>query len=338
MNGKPVAFIDTKRILNTDSGFGEKLLCDHLTFSTGTSCCYKCRFCYVKSIMARSPNVKAVLASKDVAFEDVVIRRSDAIEILRSQLLDSKGRPKYSDPSDRRVIYASPLVDVAGNLELVRETIEACNLILEFTHWDIRLLSKSTFLPRVAAGIPSKWARRVVYGVSTGTLNDEIARAVEEDAPIVSKRIESLRELQDAGLRTFGMICPSLPQRSRSAYDEFSREAMTRLRAERLEHIWAEPINVRGESFHQTEAALRGAGFHLEAAELEKVSSDSATWERYARDTFEAHVRHAPQGKLRFLQYVRASNIEWWRSRISDGAVLLGAATRPKATESVDSS
>jgi hypothetical protein len=82
--------------------------------------------------------------------EDIVIRRAGAVARLRAELTDRSGHPKYKADDDRRVIYSSPLVDVAANMELVRETIEVCNVILELTNWQIRLLSKSNLLPKIA--------------------------------------------------------------------------------------------------------------------------------------------------------------------------------------------
>jgi hypothetical protein len=78
----------------------------------------------------------------------------------------------------------------------------------------------------------------------------------------VSRRIEALHWLQDNGFRTFGMICPSLPQ---SDYLAFASEAAHKLRVDRCEEVWAEVVNVRGESLHATITALQGAGLLSEA-------------------------------------------------------------------------
>ncbi len=241
---------------------------------------------------------------------------------MRQQLTDSKGRPKFNDPNDRRVIYSSPLVDVAGNLDLVHETIEACKIILELTNWQIRLLSKSSFLPRVADGIPPNHAQRMIYGVSTGTLDDNLAKAFEAGTPRTSKRIASLHELQDRGLRTFGMLCPSLPLPDNS-YVGMAALMADAIRAHRCEHVWAEVINVRGESMVRTVAALRSAGYGGHADTLQRVSTDKEAWECYARATFLAHAQFVPGAKLRFLQYVDRHTKLWWHERITKGAVLL---------------
>jgi DNA repair photolyase len=104
--------------------------------------------------------------------------------------------------------------------------------ILENTNWDIRLLSKGVLLPRVAKDIQTLLGDRVkyrlIYGVSTGTLDDTVARAIEPDTPKPSHRLKSQRQLQATGCRTFGMVCPSLPMAG-PAYEEFSRDIMNEL-------------------------------------------------------------------------------------------------------------
>lgn len=311
MNGKPVFSVPSKTVINFKSGFGQKLLCDDLTFTTGTACAFSCSFCFVPAAMKKQ---ESWLREHGVVgeHEDIVVRRENPVEIARRQLKNAKNKDKPL------VIYASPLVDVAANMELVRETVEMCKLILEETNWHIRLLSKSNLLPKVAqalkkwdkdtaSGVESKF--RVIYGVSTGTLDDKLAMAFEEGCPLVSKRIQSLRWLQDNGFRTFGMVCPSLPQTS---YLKFAQAMAESLRYDRCEHVWAEVINVRGDSFVKTIAALLGGGYSDEAASLTKVYHDPMAWEGYARQTFCAHKSYCPPEKLRFLQYVTKDTEQWW--------------------------
>lgn len=316
MNGKPVFAVQSKSIINFDSGFKHKLLCDGPTFSTGSACAYSCAFCYVPDIMRKSPHMTGI---KD-RHENIVIRRTNAVGALREQLTDRNGNPKFDDFTDTRVIYASPLVDVAANMELARETIDCCLAILRLTQWQIRLLSKSNLLPKIAEAIPTAYKQRMIYGVSTGTLDDKLASAFEEGTPLVSKRIASLHWLQDHGYRTFGMICPSLPQ---TDYTRFARDMATAIRSDRCEHVWAEVINVRGDSMVRTVSALRNAGFIEDGNQLQAVSKDRDLWEEYARFTFEAHAAIYPADKLRFLQYVTNESRPYWESQRAKGAVLL---------------
>lgn len=330
MNGKPVLYRGAKTVLNAkNKAFREKLLCDGLIYNPGDACAYRCSFCYVESVLRfQAPPIIAAhnqLTGGSLGFEDVVIRRRGATHLLESQLLYKSGKRRYPDDDDSRVLYMSTTVDIAANLELLRETAEACNMILEHTAWHIRLLSKSHLLHRLIADgmIAPKYHHRLIFGFSTGTLDDKVARAFEMGTALVSKRLESLHWLQDRGLRTFGMICPSLPQQD---YDRFSRDICSAIRVEQCEHVWAEPINVRGESFKRTQLVLRGAKLFEEAELLASVSGPrkGKVWEEYSRATFLAHTQLVSPEKLRFLQDVNSKTAEWWASHRKSGAVLLG--------------
>jgi hypothetical protein len=78
-----------------------------------------------------------------------VIRSKNAIDLLRTQLFYRDGSPKFNDPLDNRVVFFPITVDVAANMQLLGETAEACNILLEHTHWQIRLLSKSNLLHKL---------------------------------------------------------------------------------------------------------------------------------------------------------------------------------------------
>jgi DNA repair photolyase len=335
MNGKPVFSVPARSVLNLDSGFKHKLLCDGPTFSAGSACAYSCTFCYVEDLMRKNPHWQEVQKRQPgLQFSDVVIRREAAIEALRKQLTYADGSPRFADLNDRRVIYASPLVDVAANMDLVRETVEMCKVIFELTNWQIRLLSKSNLLPKVAECLAFN-SSRLIFGVSTGTLDDKLTAAFELGTPLVSKRIESLHWLQDNGFRTFGMICPSLPQwipgvNTWDAYLKFADEMAEALRADKCEHVWAEVINLRGESFTRTEESLRCAGYGPMADELHRLNAIKSDWEDYARLTFRAHSKiyggqTGPDGlpKLRFLQYVTKDSRPWWQTQKNQGAICL---------------
>ena len=337
MNGKPVLWRKAKSVLSANEAFQEKLLCDGLTMNPGDLCTFSCSFCYVESQVwklvhgeVREFNQKT---GETRGGSEVVVRRENAVEILKQQI-----QKKDDRPDDRRVVYGSTLVDVAGNLELLRETAELVTWILDHTHWQVRLLSKSNLLHRLVKDrlVPDRKKedaaeghhQRIIFGFSTGTFDDSLAAAFESGTARVSKRLEALHWLQDNGFRTFGMVCPSLPQEN---YEAFAREAAHWLRPERMEHVWAEVINVRGESFERTREALIRGGFPGEAERLAEVSlgaQSKVAWEQYARATFEAHRKLLPPGKLRFLQYVNAGNLDWWRAQRPQGAVLLGAAAK----------
>lgn len=329
MNGKPVFEVPGKTVINFESGFAKKKLCTGPVFNAGQACVYSCAFCYVPAMQLKA---QAWMKKHGVNYPEeghlgVAIRNKDAVARVREQLL---AHPEF-ERNTFQVIYSSTKVDVAGNMDLVRETVEICKVILELTNWDIRLLSKSNLLPKVAQALDSWYGitdgglkrSRVIYGVSTGTLDDRLASAFEEGTPKVSKRIESLHWLQDNGFRTFGMICPSLPSIEPAGYTPFAKEMYAAIRGDKCEHVWAEVINVRGESFTRTEKCLNEAGFTDHARVLKLVSENKDAWESYARHTFEAHARLYKPGQLRFLQYVTNKTRPYWESQQNNGAVLL---------------
>lgn len=336
MNAKPVFFRPAKTVLNLESKFEEKLLCDGPTFSLGDACAYSCTFCYVPDMMR-----KAAYVPKDYPHEEMVVRRANALTILIKQLNGIK--PEVKDKP--LVIFSSPLVDVAANMDLVAETVAACILILEKTQWHIRLLSKSSLLPVIARRLiraandrktfsVEDTVRRMIYGVSTGTLDDKLAAAFEQGCPKISKRLESLHWLQDEGYRTYGMICPSLPQ---TDYPDFAYQMAWAISAKSCEHVWAEVINVRGESMIRTCKALHDAGYEAAAKKVEEVSQSKQAWEDYARQTYQAHAELYKQGgavgcradgspRLRYLHYPTPQTLSWWSQHQNAGAILLGAA------------
>lgn len=343
INNKPVIMRPNARtVLNLKSWkFAEKLLCDAITLNPGDACVFRCAFCYValqvikyvKSCLVALNAKRRSRGESELGFEDVVIRRPDSLSLLQKQLFHRNGHPKFADPDDNRVVYGSTLVDVAATMELLRETAQLCNLILDSTAWQIRLLSKSNLLARLFKDnlIPQRHRHRMILGFSTGTLDDKVAAAIEIGTARVSKRIEALHWLQDEGYRTFGMVCPSLPQADGN-YARFSREICEAIRVDRCEHVWAEVINLRGKSLVSTLAGLHGAGFVEQAEALSAVmgSGKKAAWEKYARATFLAHTKHVPADKLRFLQYVDTTSVDWWAKQRKHGAVLLGKAAESK--------
>ncbi len=328
MGGKPVFTVPAKTILNFDSKFREKGLCDGPTFSAGTACAFSCTYCYVPAMMLKqAPWLKK--HGVEGKHEEVVIRRANAADIVQKQL---ESHPQ-AERLKRKVIYGSPLVDVAGNMDLVRETVDICKVILRYTNWDIRLLSKSNLLPKVAEGLHGMAGQmcpilgkmvlpqhRVIYGVSTGTQSDAVGKVIEPGTALVSKRLASLHELQKAGYRTFGMICPSLPVLD---YLGFARDMWKAIGGAHCEQVFAECMNLRGASFSRTVGALRAAGMVAAADRLERVSRDKAAWEEYARETFLAHATCYDGKQLRFLQYVTNDTAAWWEANRKNGAVPL---------------
>ena len=315
---KPRYLIASKSVINLKSDFQHKLLCDGPTFTAGHACSFSCAFCYVEALMRKNANLNALLEFKGLKHEQVVVEIDDPVAAVREKLLQN-GKPLFDDKSDRRVIYGSPLVDVAGTHKQAEVTVAICREILAHTHWQIRLLSKSELLADVAQEL-SDYKERMIYGFSTGTLEDDITRSFEIGTTSVSNRLKALRQLQNDGYRTFGMLCPILPQ---ADYAEFAANVADKIDLGKVEDVWAEVLNPRGDALFDTSAALRAKKFYAQADLLDRVADDNSEWNKYAEQTFLALAAVVPGKKLHFLQYVEPADYPAWEKH-QPRAVLLG--------------
>jgi DNA repair photolyase len=324
-NGKPEFEIPAASVINFKSAFAEKGLCTGPTFTAGLACHFSCSYCYVAAQLSRNPAVLRITKETGLSFDQLSIVKETPLSVLKRQLFDSRGCLRKV-ANQFHVIFGSPVVDVAANLETARRTVELCRFILEHTNWHIRLLSKSVLLLEVACEL-SAFKDRLILGFSTGTLNEPLAAATEKGTSRVSARIKALHWLQNNGFRTFGMLCPILPVEN---VEEYIAAAVQVLQVDRLEHVWAEVLNARGNSLRRTVEALAKAD-HLEVAvAVEQIAQDRVMWERSARRTFDALCGHVPRKKLRFLQYVQPGTLEWWWDHVQNGAILLGSQVRPQ--------
>jgi DNA repair photolyase len=319
--GKDWFTVPSATILNIGSGFIHKDLCEAGTVSAGTACLFGCTYCSVGASMFRSPQTR-ILRLLNIDHCDAVIRRLDPVATLRKQLTFRSGAPRYLDPNDRRVVIISPIVDPLASEELLIETLELILLVFKLTNWDVRILTKSMLVRKLAARIPAEYRLRMIYGLSIGILDDEVANAVEKLTSPPTLRLKAYHELQRQGLRTYSMRCPVFPQEDYRAYAE---RLAASVNWDADEHIWAEALNSRGDSNQRTITALRLRHFHVQADLLAEASSSHTAWEFcYNRLLFEALAAVCPPGKLRFLVYAGDQDRDYWLANRDRGAVILG--------------
>jgi len=319
--GKYCFTIPSATILNMGSGFIHKDLCTAGTITAGSACAFSCAYCSVGASMFRNPDT-AILRLLGIDHRDAVIRRLDPAKTLREQLTFRDGSRRFKDPDDRRVVFLSPIVDPLPTIELLNESLELILLIMELTNWDVRVLTKSMFVRKLAKCIPKKYRNRIIYGLSLGILDDGIGKAVEKMTSLPSARIKAYRELQQQGLRTYSMHCPVLPQKDYKAYAE-RLAASANWEADEL--VWVEALNSRGPSNERTIEALREGGFSTEADLMASATSSHDAWEfEYNRPLFLALADVCPPGKLRYLVYAADADRDYWIKQGDRGAVLLG--------------
>ena len=186
-------------------------------------------------------------------------------------------------------------------------TERALRLVVDNTSFRTRVLTKNAVVGS------ERWVRffgdhpgRFVVGLSTGTTDDGWASRVEVGTSAPTGRLRALRNLQEAGVPTYGMLCPVFPDMM--AADGVER-LVERIRPDLVEHVWAEPFNDRGNwrSVRDGyEVGAPGRAWMEAAFDGPRVKTDVA-WSRHATELYLRLRRVAERDgwlpKLRYLLY-----------------------------------
>lgn len=185
-------------------------------------------------------------------------------------------------------------------------TRKALELLVERTSLRIRVLTKSAVVgtDRCIEFFQAHPGRFVV-GLSIGTMDDEWARRVEIGTSSPTARLKALRALQDAGVPTYGMLCPIFPDVLGSGAAPLA-ELVAAIRPEQCETVWAEPFNDR-DNWRAVQAGYQPDTPVHEWFRLAFGSGSTVEWSRYATLLY-THLRRIGERdgwfhKLRYLLY-----------------------------------
>ena len=246
MKLKIVEVPSIKEPIAKSPGFAKKLLADY-KLDLMALCGFSCSYCssntgnYLRINREKFADLtEAQLGQRTYPATDPALTFvwPDVIHKLHRQL---SGKPKAWGAG--KVLVVSQLTDAFSPLALANGTTEeALRLVLDKTSFRIRVLTKG------AAVASEKWIRffldhpdRFVVGLSVGTMDDEWARRIEIGTSSPTARLKAHRALQDAGVPTFGMLCPVFPD----ALGDGVKQLVESIRPERCEDVWAEPYNDR---------------------------------------------------------------------------------------------
>jgi DNA repair photolyase len=296
--------------------FKRKLLASY-SVNLGNVCKFGCSYCYVPSCTRKQKNVLNILA-QGYSIDDISSYRSHD-NVIKSVSGDLKKRRFKNNNS---TVIFSTTCECCATEEDTKTTIKAIRLIMEQSKMQVRVLSKSTLITRVANTL-FDYKDRIMYGLSTGTASLAISRAIEERASSITDRVKVLHWLQDKGFRTYGMICPVLPSEVNSV-----KQLLDQVRPELCEGVWAEAVNPRGKSLVNTFNELMAAGLEVEAKELQPVIGNKKTWSKYATNLFHEFQKEMNDrgllDKLHFLQYLKSLSKEYRKYFVGiPGAVCL---------------
>lgn len=122
-------------------------------------------------------------------------------------------------------------------------TEQALRMVLERTAFRIRIVTKNAIVgSRNWIDFFSRFPGRIVVGLSIGSLDDEWTRRMEIGTSLPSARLSAYRNLQEAGVPTYGMLCPVFPDQ---LCDDTLERLVDLINPAVIETIWAEPYNDR---------------------------------------------------------------------------------------------
>jgi hypothetical protein len=224
----------------------------------------------------------------------------DVIQQLRVEL--SGKDPQWG--SGKTLVYSMQTDGFSPHLVQTGITEEALRLVLEKTSFRIRILTKNAVVGKDHwLHFFEQYRDRFVVGLSIGSLDDAWAKRVEMFTPPPTRRLNALRALQDAGIATYGMLCPMFPD----LLDDAGLERLIDLvQPDLVEHVWAEPYNDR-QNWEKVRAGYpAGSGGYRWFTDVYE-RRNRAIWSAYATDLY-LHLRDKARAegwlqKLRYLLY-----------------------------------
>lgn len=308
MKNKIVNVPSIREPITASPGFAKKLLSDFKLDLAGL-CGFGCVYCssnwgnYLRinrkkfAALAREQIGKPLTPFDDAA---LVYAWPDVLEKLNHQL------DKHDQSWGQGETLVFSMLTDGFSPQLVKDgvTEKALRAVLDRTSFRIRILTKNACVGS------AKWIRfieqhrqRFVVGLSIGTLDDKWAKRVEIGTPAPTARIRALQRLQDAGIPTYGMLCPVFPEALEGDHLERLVDA---IRPDLVEHVWAEPFNDRVNWKHVRKALDAGSAGYKWLTDVYE-NRNTAIWSSYATEQY-CRLRDKARvegwlSKLRFLLY-----------------------------------
>ena len=161
------------------------------TINAYIGCQHACTYCYARFMKRTTGHIEPW-----GEFVDVKI---NAPELLQREI--------NKKPQGR--VWISGVCDAYQPLEVKYELTGKCLEILVAHDWPITIQTKSPLVLRDIDVL--RKAGEIEVGLTITTADDNIRRLFEPNAPPIEARIKALDELHQAGIRTFAMIAPLLP-------------------------------------------------------------------------------------------------------------------------------
>ncbi len=153
-------------------------------------CQHQCIYCDSRSECYRIAN-----------FEDILIKEN-AIGLLRNELRKLKTKDTIGTGS-----MNDPYMPVEKDIQLTRQALE---VIYEF-RYPVHVITKSDMVMRDAELIKKIGRVYANVSVTITTADDALSAILEPGAPVSSKRFDTVKQLNENGIRSGILLMPVLP-------------------------------------------------------------------------------------------------------------------------------
>jgi DNA repair photolyase len=169
------------------------------TLSPYVGCLIGCKFCYAQS---RLSTLRLLEKLPEIPWGSYVDVRTNAAEILTQELHSLTAYPIKFCP-----IVSDPYQAVETRYELTRKCLQVLQTTVPAR--TVLILTRSKLIERDAellASLPKAYA-----GASIPTADDQVRKHFEPRGAPIQDRLQALRTLRQAGVRTFAVVQPMLP-------------------------------------------------------------------------------------------------------------------------------
>jgi DNA repair photolyase len=188
--------VNAKRIINpvpAASRMGFKF-----SINAYRGCSHACQYCFAR------PTHEYLGLGIGEDFERKLVVKVNAVERVRAEL---RG-PNWAGDLIAMGTNTDPYQHAEGKYHLTRGIVE----VLADARNPFSILTKSTLILRdLDLLVDAASKTDVRCNLSIGTLDDEVWKATEPKTPHPKRRVEAVRRLNDAGIRTGVLIAPIIP-------------------------------------------------------------------------------------------------------------------------------
>jgi DNA repair photolyase len=238
------------------------------TINVYRGCSHACEYCFAR------PTHEYLGLNLGEDFDRKIVVKINAVEKLRAELAS----PKWGGAAVAMGTNTDPYQRCEGKYRLTRGVLEA---LTEHAN-PFSILTKSALVLRDLDILTTAAARAdVTVNFSIGTLDERVWRATEPGTPNPRRRLDALRQLAAAGIRTGALIAPVLPGLSDGA-DQL-REVADAVRGAGGRVLGVLPLHLRPGVREHFLGWLAEFDPQLHADYLRRYAGTSYAPERYAQ-------------------------------------------------------